>query len=180
MKVWYYLFLVFCVGCFSAVGASLSEDEIEHLEDTVKIGGVDDDTEEDEATEQDLEVLSFYTYQYEDAAEKYRFYIKVVAEVTDGDTDETYLAKMAKMQGDVDVEYTGEDNWKFKIPYADMDDIEISAYVIRYGVVDEDNEFIPVAVEMDDVDSLEELEERTTELIPQKPVLFHQYNYRDT
>jgi hypothetical protein len=178
MKYWYLVLTAVCLGCFTVFGESISEDDLERLERSVKIGGVSDTTE-DGPDDQELEVLKFYTAQYEDDAEEYEFYISVVVEVTDKKAKKAYLAKKARLQGAVDTEYNGEDNWEFKIPYANMEKPKITAYVIRYGILN-DNEFIPLAIEMDDVDSLEELEARTTEMVERDAVLFHQYNYRDT
>lgn len=178
MKAWYRLLLIVCVGCFSVSAEKISDEEIERLKGTVNIGGVNDSTEEGEG-DQELEVLSFWTTQYLGDELEYQFRAKVVAEVTDKKAKKTYLAKMATMQGEVDTEYTGEDNWKLMIPYDGMEKPKITAYVIQYGVLS-GREFIVLTEEMDDVDSLEELEARTTELVPQNPVLFHQYSYRDT
>lgn len=177
MKYWYVMLLAVCLGCFTSFGEKISDDEIERLKGTVKIGGVGDTTEDGE-DDQELEVLKFYTTQYEDDTDEYEFRIKVVAEVTDKKAKKVYLAKMARMQGAVDTEYRGEDNWEFKIPYGDMEKVKITAYVIQYGVLS-DREFIVLAEEMDDVDSLEELEARTTEMVAKDPVLFHQYKYSD-
>ncbi|QHI68053.1 hypothetical protein [Tichowtungia aerotolerans] len=178
MKYWYVMLLAVCLGCFSAFGEKISDDEIDRLKGTVKIGGVSDSTEDGEEDEE-LEVLSFYTNQYEDDAEEYEFRIKVVVEITDKKAKKVYQAKMARMQGAVDTEYTGEDNWAFKIPYGEMEKPKITAYVIQYGVLS-DREFVILAEEMDDVDSLEELEARAPTMVERNPVLFHQYNYRDT
>lgn len=178
MKYWTMLLLVAYLGSSAVFAGSISEDELERLQRSVKIGGVSDDTEEveEDDEEQELEVLKFYTNQHQDDAEKYEFRVKVVAELTDKKAKKVYIAKMAGLQGAVGSEYTGEDTWKFMVPYADMKRPKYTAYVIQYGILD-GNEFIVLAEETDDVDTLEELEARTTEMVPEKAVLFHQYSF---
>lgn len=177
MKRWYMVMLVFLAGCFVAVGA-LTEDQKEDLEDSVKIGGVNDDTIEDD-NDTKFEQLTFYTYQDEDSVEDYTFYIKVTVELTEKKSKKSYYAQFARKQGDVDTEYTGQDNWDFTVAYGDLKKPKITAYVIQYGII-EDKEFIVLTEEMDDVDSLEELTTRSPDRLEQKPRILHMYSYRDS
>ena len=174
------LLLVFCMGCFLAVGAEISEDELERLERSVKIGSVNDDTIENEADEEFIQ-LKFYTYQNEDDSDEYTFRLRVTIELTDKQKN-SYFAQMAREQGSLDTEYTGEDNWEFLLPIGDLNRPKVTAYVIQYGIL-VDAEFIVLAEETDDVDTVEELTERSpTRLEPQNKnaVIKHQYKFRDS
>ncbi len=174
MKIYTWL-LVFCVSCFFAVGAEVSEDELERLERTVKIGSVSDDTIENDADEE-LEQLKFYTYQNED--DEYNFRMRVTIELTDKSKN-TYFAQLIKSRGVVDTEYTGEDNWDFRVPHGDLERPKVTAYVVQYGI-QVDAKFIVLAEETDDVDTVEELTERSPTRLEQKPVILHQYKFRDS
>lgn len=177
MKRWYMVMVVFLAGCFVAAGA-LTEDQIDDLKKKIKIGSISDDTFEDDS-DISYEQLKFYTYQDEDSAEENTFYMKVTVEIKEKKGKDTYFAQFARTQGAVDTEYTGEDNWEFVVAHGDLKKPEITAYVVQYGVI-EDKEFIVLSEEMDDVDSLDELLERSPNRLEQKPRILHQYNYRDT
>lgn len=177
MKRWYMLLLVFLAGCFVAAGA-LTDDQIEDLKKKIKIGSVTDDTMEDDSDIK-YEQLRFYTYQDEDWAEEYTFYVKVTIELEEKKGKESYYAQFARTQGAVDSEYTGEDNWEFVVAHGDLQKPQITAYVVQYGVL-EDKEFIVLAEEADDVDTVEELKTRTPTRLEQKPRILHQYSFRDT
>ncbi len=166
--------LVFCMSCFVAVGAGISEDELERLERTVKIGSVNDDTVENDADEE-FEQLKFYTYQNED--DDYNFRMRVTMELTDRSKN-TYFAQLMKPRGVVSAEYTGEDNWKFEVPHGDLERPKVTAYVVQYGI-QLGSEFVVLAEETDDVDTVEELTERSPTRLEQKPAIQHQYSYRD-
>ncbi len=167
--------LVFCVSCFLAVGAEISEDDLERLERSVKIGSVNDDTVENDADEES-EQLKFYTYQNED--DDYNFRVRITMELTDRSKN-TYFAQLMKPRGVVDTEYTGEDNWKFEVPHGDLERPKVTAYVVQYGI-QMGAEFIVLAEETDDVDTVEELTERSPTRLEQKPVILHQYKFRDS
>jgi hypothetical protein len=167
--------MVVLAGCFVAAGA-LTSDEIEDLKKKVKIGSVSDD----EMEEDDVEYMQvkFYTIQDEDSADEHAFYVKVTVELTDKKTKTVCYAQFARMQGAVDTEYTGEDNWEFVVPFGDLEKPKITAYAVQYGVI-EDKEFIVLAEQMDDVDTVEELTTRTPTRTTEKPRILHQYSYRD-
>jgi len=176
MKRWYILMLVLLAGCFVAV-AEVTDDELEDLEDKVKISSInDDDFEEDDIDYQELKIR---TYQDEDSAEEYTFYISVTVEFTEKKTKKSSYAQFARTQDAVDSEYNGEDSWQFIMAEGDLEKPKISAYVIQYGII-VDKKFIVVVEEMDDVDSLEELMTRTPDKVPQKPRILHQHNFRDS
>ena len=173
----YMLLLIFCLSCLFVVAEELSEDEMEHLEDSVKIGSVSDDTVE----EDDVEYLQlkFYTYQNEDDEEEYTFYVKVTVEVTDKASKDVYYTQFARTQGEVDSEYNGEDNWQFVVPLGELKKPKVTAYVVQYGVL-VDKKFIILTEEADDVDTLEELTARTPTRLDQKPRILHQYSFRNS
>ncbi len=181
MKRWNVLLSVFLAGCFVAAAGVPTEDEIEDLKDKVKIGSVSDDTIEGD-DDSKYEQLKFYTTQYEDSVEDYAFYMRVTVELTEKKSKDSYFAQFARTQGDVDTEYTGEDNWEFVVAHGDLQKPKITAFVVQYGIlVDKDGkkDFIILAEEMDDVDSLDELTKRSPNRLEQKPRILHQYSYRD-
>ena len=159
-------------------GAELSEDELEILQDSVRIGSINDDTFEDE---DDIEYvqLKFYTTQKEDYKEKYAFFVRVTMEMTDKKTSTICYSKFGREQGEVDIEYTGEDTWKFIVAQGDMKRPKVTAYVVQYGVI-VDKKFVVLAEETDDVDTIIELTERTPTLVEQKPHIIHEYSFRDS
>jgi hypothetical protein len=162
-------------------GAELSEDELDDLDGKIVIGGVDDDTIEDDFDVEFFQ-LKFYTYQPEDNPNGYKYYLKVTVELEDKKTDTIGYAQFARLQGGVDDEYTGTDRWKFEIEQGDMKRPKVTAYVIQYGILDEKDgkpDFVVLAEELDDVDSLEELIERTPNRFEQKPKIIHEYDYID-
>jgi len=170
----YMLLLVFCVSCLMAVGAEISKDDLERLERTVKIGSISDDTLRGDDGEKS-EILKFYTYQNEDDA--YNFRMRVTLEITDKSKN-TYFASLNRERGAVDVEYTGEDNWQFALPHGELEKPKLTAYAVQYGILN-DGKFIVLAEEFDDVDTQEELTERTTTRADKKLTATHNYSYRD-
>ena len=174
----YLLLLVFCLSCFVAISEEISEDEMERLQRSVRIGSVYDDTIDGD---DDLEYvqLRFYTYQNQDDAEKYTFRVKVVVELTDKKTSTITYSQFAREQGSVDSEYTGEDNWQFLVAQGDLKRPKVTAYVVQYGIM-VDKEFKILAEETDDVDTIDELIKRTPDRMEQKPKMLHQYSYVDS
>jgi len=168
------LLMTICLSCFVAVGAELTEDQLEKLERSVKIGSVSDETVRGD-DDGKSEVLKFYTYQNED--DEYNFRMRVTIELTDKSKN-TYFAQLMRERGAVDTEYTGEDNWKFELPHGDLEKPKLTAYVVQYGILNE-GEFVVLAEEFDDVDTLEELTERTTTRTDEKMTAKHNYSYRD-
>ena len=172
----YLLLLAFCASCFVVGAAELSEDELEKLQDSVKISAVSDDTVRGDDGEKS-EVIKFRTLQRED--DEYKFRVQVVAELTDKKKN-TYYTQMARLQGETDMEYTGESGWKFILPQGTLEKPKLTAFVIQYGILQDDGEFLVLAEEMDDVDTKEELIERAKNLLEQKAYIEHQYSYRDS
>lgn len=172
----YMLLITFCLGCLVAFGAQISEDEMERLERSVQIGGVADDNVENDADEEFLQ-LKFYTYQNQDDVDEYTFRMRVTVELTDKDKN-TYFVQMAREQGSLNTEYTGEDNWEFLVSLGDLERPKLTAYVIQYGILN-GVEFVVLAEETDDVDSPEELTKRSPTRFSQKPEIKHQYSYLD-
>jgi len=155
--------------------AEFSEREMDRLQRSVQIGSIQDKTERNDDREK-IEVMTLYTAQDERDTEG--FELRVTVEVEDGD-DNTYLIEISGGQRTVNSEYTGEDHWEVHIPYGEIDKLEISGYAIQYGVMDGDK-FLLLAEEYDDVDTVQELKERTTASLTGVTVrLKHAYVYRD-
>jgi len=169
----YMLLAVFCLSCFASFGAGLSEDEMERFKKSVKIISINEDTVRGD-DDSKSEVIKFSTYQDEND-DALNFRMRITVELKDK-SKKTYFAQMARGQGALDSEYTGEDNWEFKIPHGDLERPKISAYAIQYGILCE-GEFIPVVEEFDDVDSAEEITVRTTTRIDIQSTK-HTYSYR--
>jgi len=170
----YAMLIALCLSCFTAAAAELSEEVLEHLKESVKIGGIGDDTFRNEDGEK-IELLKFYTFQNED--DDYEFRLRVTVELSEK-SKKVVFAQLMRGQGELDPEYTGEDNWRFELPQGNLKRPKMTAYAIQYGVLHEGN-FIVLVEEFDDVDSLEELTERTTVRAENKPVIKHQYTFRD-
>ena len=179
MKKWL-LVLIYCLGGFVfakdvVVPDGIDEDEFKRLSRAVKISGVSDDTEEDDYDEK-FEVLKFYTNQGEDNEEEYTFRVRVTIEVTDKKKNSFY-AQIARGQKEMDPEYNGTDTWYFWVPHGDLVKPKITAYVIEYGVLI-DEKFIVLASDADDVETTEELIERTPERTDLK-ITQHEYEFDD-
>ncbi len=179
----YKLLLVLCVSCFVAVGAEFSEKELKKLEKSVKISSVVDETIRNEEREK-VEVVKFYTYQDRgDPKKNYTYRIRVAVELTDKKKN-TCFARVEKAQGKVCergsqiTDYLGRDEWEMHIPHGDLERPKITAYAIQYGVLS-DGEFLVLAEDYDDVDSLEELVERTTTRLEEVKTLAHRFWYTD-
>ncbi len=171
---YYILLAVFCASCFMAVGEELTEDQLEKLQRSVKIGSVSDDTIKGDDGKK-ITVVKFYTYQNED--DKYNFRMRVTLELKDRSKN-TYFAQIMKAQGEVDTEYTGDDNWKFQVPNGDMERPKVSAYAIEYGIL-HDGQFISLVEDFDDVDSADEIKERSPTRI-ENMMGQHSYSYRES
>ena len=174
----YLLCIIFCLSCFVAVGAELSEKRLEEMGKNIKIGSVKSDSTRRKNGEK-IEVFMFSTYQSEN--DKYNFQVRVTIELTEKKSKEKYLAQLVQSQGAVHLkdtgnEYTGDDNWRFELLKGGLDRPKVTAYAIQYGVLSGEK-FVILAEEFDDVDSLAELLERTPTFVKETPVIKHQYAY---
>ncbi|MBI9019993.1 MAG: hypothetical protein JEZ10_01890 [Verrucomicrobia bacterium] len=157
-----------------AFGAGLSADEVERLQQSVKIGSVNSDTirgDDDTKSEQ----IKFFTYQDEND-DALNFQMRITAELTDK-SKKTYFAQITRGQGELHEDYTGEDNWRFQVPHGDLNRPKLTAYVIQYGVLCE-GEFVPLAEAFDGADSADEITARSTTRVDIKST-WHTYSYRD-
>lgn len=168
--------VLFFVSCLMAVG-EISKDAMKRLEET-EIAGVSVDTDKNEAREK-LEVLEVNTFQFEDdEGEGEGFRMRVVVELKDKAKNLYLVDFTGDRPGDLDVEYLGEDYWKLIMPHGELKQVKVTAYAVQYGFMDED-EFILLAEEYDDVKTLEELTDRTTNSLPGKIRFKHYYMYDD-
>jgi len=179
----YLLLVVFCLSCFVAIGAELSEKDLKRLRTRVKISSVDDLTIKNEDREK-VEVVKIYTYQEKgDPNKKDTYRIRVAVELTDKEKN-TYFARAERAQGKVCergsqiTDYLGRDDWEMHIPHGNMDRPKVTAYAIQYGILNE-GEFIVLAEDYDDVDSMEELMERTTTRLENVKTIDHYFWYED-
>lgn len=172
---YYTLLIIFCLSCFLAIGANLSEKELEKLQQSVKLGRINTDTIRGEGRKK-IEVIKLYTYQDED--DEFNFQMRVTVEVTDKSKN-TYSVQLVREQGEVDTEYTGEDNWEFQIPHGDLEWPKLTAYAIEYGILHEGT-FVSLTEKLDDVDSADEIKERSPALLEEKTISKHSYSYRES
>ncbi len=180
---YYKLLLVLCVSCFVAVGAELSEKELKKLEKSVKISSVVDETIKNEDREK-VEVVRVYTYQDRgDPNKKYVYRFRMAVELTDKNKN-TRFARVERAHGKVCergsqiTDYLGRDEWEMHIPHGDLERPKITAYAIQYGILNE-GEFIVLAEDYDDVDTMEELMERTTTRVEDVKTIEHRFWYTD-
>ena len=179
----YLLLVVFCLSCCVAIGTELSEKDLKRLRTRVKISSVDDLTIKNEDHEK-VEVVKIYTYQEQgDPNKNYTYRIRIAVELTDKEKN-TYFARAERAQGDVRergsriTDYLGKDEWEMHIPHRNLERPKVTAYVIQYGILNE-GEFIVLAEELDDVDTLEELTERTTTRLEEVKKIKHYFWYTD-
>ncbi len=180
----YLLLVVFCLSCFVAIGAELSEKDLKRLRKRVKIGSVDDLTIKNEDREK-VEVVKIYTYQEQgDPNKNYIYRIRVAVELTDKEKN-TYFARAERAQGKVCergsqiTDYLGRDEWEMHIPHGGMERPKVTAYAVQYGILN-DSEFIVLAEDYDDVDSMEELMERATTRLEEVRTIQHRFWYTDS
>ena len=175
MKYGLFLVAVF-MCCVTTWGGALSEDELERLERHVKIDLVSDSVVRDDDRNK-LFLVKCFTIQEEDSEYDYRF--RVTVEFSDKDKNRYFAQVMAK-QSRLDEEYIGEDAWEFRMLQGeDLERPKITAYAVQYGILYE-GEFIPLSEKFDDVDTLEELTERSATPFGQKARLRHQFRYHES
>lgn len=176
MNRWNVFFLVVLSGIFMA-RAELTKDQKDELEGSLRIVAVNDDTvEKDDVEYIELKVSTNQKVKY---SEDYTFYMRITVELTDKKTSTVCYTQFARERGEVDVEYTGEDEWQFLVSKGDLKRPKVTGFVVQYGVII-DKKFTVLAEEMDDVDTLEELTTRTPDRYEAKPRIFHQYFFEDS
>lgn len=158
------LFCMILIGCPFAFG-EISEDELDEYSDVIEIDGVTERS--DERRDQEYEILEIRFSGGNDRDDvKYlpKIQIRFAVEITDKKTKKTFLFEKQREHGDFSNfgdRYEGEGYWTLEIPHIPrIERLEISAYSLQYGVMDGET-FIPFEEEFDDVDSYEELIERT-------------------
>ncbi len=158
-RIW--IVLLFLACRLASYGAELSP-ELEKLKEklsgTVKIGSVNNDMIRDD-DDKKFEVFKFHTYQ-DERDKNLTFRLRVTIEMTDK-SEQTCFAQFAREQGPLHEEYTGEDDWEFRIPHGDLNKLKVTAYAIQYGILEGDL-FIPVAEKLWKVDAVDEITARTS------------------
>lgn len=150
------------LGKLAAPSADIEELK-EELEDKVAIGSVEDNTVKNDAGEK-MEVIRFYTNRDENCDTRFRMRVTVEIEDKEGNT---YFASLTEPHTGSGDDFTGKEKWEFEIPHGDLKRPKLSAYAIQSGVR-HNGTFIPIAEEMDDVDSEEEIRERSSNRIDMK------------
>lgn len=154
---------------------SFSKEEKKVLRET-ELGGIKTTNWKNDDREKFM-VLEINSYQAgrDDAMQGHR--ISIAVEVTDK-AKNTYLATIIADQPAPESIYTGEDRWEFRMPEGDLERPKITAYAVQYGIMDEDT-YVILDEDYDDVDSMEELKERTTTPLPGNVVLRNYYTIDD-
>jgi len=188
MKRWT-IFLMVALAGFVMAEEKLTEEELEDLQDAVNIVSVNDDTIDiEDAMGEDVEwiQLKFSINQRADWKKDYKFRVRVTIELEDKKTSTIVYSQFARLRGEfTDGEnYLGVDEWQYIVPQGELKRPKVSAYVIQYGVMVGD-EYVVLAEEFDDVDTLEELLERTPERLEKlsgreelKPKLEYRYHFQ--
>lgn len=167
------LSLMLVAGCLAAFG-EIDEKEMKRLKRYVRINSVNDGTIRNDDREK-IAVLKFNTSQ--DERDKEGFRVRVTVEMTDK-SKTSYYAQLMRKQAEVNSEYLGQDRWEFHVPHGELERPKVTAYVVEYGLMDEET-FVPLVIEMDGVDSVEELIERCKARIEDGVKMKHAYYYRD-
>ncbi len=180
--------LILLASCFSASAKKLPEhltklpanllEKREDLEGRIKIGSITETDFENDADEE-VSVLKFYTCQ--DERDKLNYRMRVTIELTDNrGKGDSYFAQLSCKQPTIPDEYTGETTWEFHLPHGGLEKAKLTAYAVQYGFLD-GGVFVPVDEKFDDVDSAEEITERTTTRIEGKGVYLADWThtYRD-
>jgi len=171
------LLIVFCLSCFVAAGAELSEKELKKLAKSVKISSVVDETIKGDDREK-IEVVKIYTYQNrKDPNVNFNYRIRVAVELTDREKN-AYFARVERKQGSTHDDYIGKDEWGIQIPHGGLERPKVTAYAIQYGILNE-GEFVVLAEDYDDVDTLEELMDRTTTRLEEVKDIQHWFWFTD-
>jgi len=175
-----YLFAaVFLTSCLMSSG-ELSRDEMKSLRD-VEIAGTRTDTWKNDDREK-YEVLEVNTFQNEDDPLDYdmnQFRIRMVVELTNKEKKSFIIHFTGSPSNNYDSEYMGEDYWKLYMAHGDLGRLSITGFAVQYGIMDEET-FVPLGEEFDDVKSFDELSERTTTPFVGKFYLRHYFMYDDS
>ncbi len=166
--------VLFALSCGTAIG-ELTKDEIHRLED-VEIAGIrvtrmrDDDRNK-------IEVVEINTFQNEDD-DGDGFRMRVVVEITDKEKNRYLVDFTGDRPGGLDSEYTGEDYWTLYIPYGKFSRFAVTGYAVQYGTMNDD-QFVVFAEDYDNVETVDELLERSSTPYPETVRLKHYYMYED-
>ncbi len=169
------ILLTLLAFCFCATATELPKflsdlqetetDRLEELQDKyekrMKVGSVTDDSIRNDDDEK-IASLKFSTTQYTDDHDLH-YQMRVTIELTNKKIGECGFAQLSKRQNGFSDKITGAIDWEFQIPHGVLGKkAKISAYAVEYGIF-EDGVFFPMSGRYDDVDSADEIKERTTE-----------------
>ena len=165
------LIAVYILSC-TAIFGNLPSDELERLQQTVKIDTIRDENYRDD-DRKEFRILKFNTSQYE--MDKQDFHIRVTVEMK-ANGKLVYAQQLRQRKEITNTEYIGQDRWEFHIPFGDYAMPRITAYVIEYGIMDE-GKFLPVAIETKNADTADDIVKRSSFPIEQNTLLKHAYIY---
>lgn len=142
------------------VGAAEISEEVQELQDDykgrMKVWAITDDYYENSRGNEYF-VLKFESRQ-DTRDNNLNYEMHVTVQLTDKKTELTGYAQIVEVPGPIrDVDnYADHTAWEFRIPFGNMKKPKMTACVIEFGFVKK-NQFIPIAVDCDDVDSPEEI-----------------------
>ncbi|OUX37371.1 MAG: hypothetical protein CBE26_03490 [Kiritimatiellaceae bacterium TMED266] len=148
---------------------AFTEKELKMLQRDTKIEGVRSNSIKNKNRERS-EILEINTSRDEDQQTGFQIYTLV--EVTDKEK-ESYLIEYRANQAELDSEFTGEEYYELIIPNGEVGRLKVTAYAIQYGITDDEGSFTMLAEEFDDVESVDELKERTSTRFPEKVTMKH-------
>ncbi|NOU37068.1 MAG: hypothetical protein HOO88_09915 [Kiritimatiellaceae bacterium] len=128
------------------------------LSGTVRLGTIQSDTVRDDKDKK-IELFKFNTYQ--DKRDDVTLTVRVTIELTDK-AGQTCFAQISRTQASPrETEYTGEDNWEFRIPHGKMERPKVTAYAVQYGIL-QDGVLTPVVEQLYKVKSVDEITSRVS------------------
>lgn len=130
----------------------------EDYENKIKVWGVNDDDVEDD-NDNKFFVLKFCSRQDDnDKSVILNYWMHVTVRLTDRKTQTVVFAQAEQKSRPIRdmTYYAGQTDWEYRIPFGQMKKPKLDAYAIEFGFR-QDGNFVPVAVEYDDVEFAEEI-----------------------
>ncbi|QHI68824.1 hypothetical protein [Tichowtungia aerotolerans] len=175
------LILAFLALGLYSTAAEVSE-EMAKLQDEykghMKIWAVEDD-EEESSSGREYFLLKFESRQ--DVRDRHLNYeMHAAIQLTDKKTDQVVYAEATAVPSELppDDFYADHTKWELKIPFGDMKKPKLTASAIEFGFI-RNGQFIPIAVDYDKVDSMEEIVNSSAKEVKPKSFRHSHYAYNE-
>ncbi len=160
------LLVILSLGCGVSMG-EMTKKQIKSFKKLVKIDGSNYSFEERRDEKHCILTIEFSAEEY--GLEK--VIVRCAVELTDKKTKQTYLVTKKRVHGSLDRgnynQYIGEGYWTVLMPFGEFKRLKVTGYAFEYGIMD-GGKFVPFEAEYDDVDTYEELVNRTPTAYPNK------------